>query len=49
MKEFKASELFKKKKREKRVSMQTKEVSYEKHVRCQNYVMNIRSTGSDML
>lgn len=48
MNEFKTSELFKKKKREKRVSMQPKEVSYEKHVCCQNYFMNITSTRSDM-
>ena len=48
MNEFKASELFKKKEREKRVSTQTKEVSYEKHVCCQNYIMNTTSAGSDM-
>ena len=46
MNEFKASELFKKKKRGKRVSLQTKEVSYEKHVCCQNCIMNITYTGS---
>ena len=49
MNEFKVSEIFKKKKREKCVSIQTKEVSYEKHVCCQNYIKNITSTGSDMV